>query len=90
MIFWTLDRIVQEHRFQGTDKLSKQIDKASKNQSIFNPAENLFFTGIVVKATSSDSERIKRFILEETSARLIFQHQDVAYLKIVREVKADE
>ena len=70
--------------------MSKQIDKARKNQNIINPAENLFFTGIVVKTTSSDSERIKRFILEETSARLIFQHQDVTYLKIVREVKTDE
>ena len=67
-----------------------KTDKTSKNPTSTSPAENLFFTGIVVKATSSDSERIKHFILEETSARLIYQHQDVAYLKIVREVKADE
>lgn len=62
------------------NRLNKKIiDK------ICNPIENLFFTGIVLKSTPSDAERIKHFILEETSARLIYQHQDIAYLKIIRE-----
>jgi hypothetical protein len=64
--------------------MDKSTDKATQNPN-FNPAETLFFTGIIVKATSLDSERIKRFILEETLAKLVYQHQDIAYLKIVRD-----
>jgi hypothetical protein len=65
-------------------KMDKSTDKIIQKTN-FNPAETLFSTGIVVKATSLDSERIKHFILEETSAKLVYQHQDIAYLKIVRD-----
>ena len=55
-----------------------------------NPVEPLLYFGNVYKTTPSENGRIKRFILEQTNARIIYQHQDFAYLKIVREVKADE
>jgi hypothetical protein len=56
-----------------------------------NPAETKMFFGNTYETTPSENERITSFILEKTNARLIYQHHDFAYLKIVRsEVKADE
>ncbi len=56
-----------------------------------NPAETKLFFGNVYETTASENERITSFILERTNARLIYQHHDFAYLKIVKsEAKADE
>ena len=48
-----------------------------------NPVENISFAGMTLKTTSSEFERIKKFILEETNTRLIFQTRSEHYLKIV-------
>jgi len=58
------------------------------NENVFlgrekpDPAEALFFGAFVVKGTSLEIDRVKRFILEESRCRLIYQHKDERYLRI--------
>ena len=48
-----------------------------------DPAENINFAGCILKTTASEFERIKKLVLEETNARIIFQTRSERYLKIV-------
>jgi len=48
-----------------------------------NPVENINFAGCILKTTSSEFERIKKFILEETNACIVYQTRSERYLKIV-------
>jgi hypothetical protein len=56
-------------------------NKKERKQKI-EPSETLLFAGIIVKATPKEFERIKQFILTQTTARLIYQHRDERYLMI--------
>ena len=60
----------------------------------FEPADSIFFYGTVVKTTPEEIEKLKKYILSRPKIRLIYQHKDVAYLKILRaepsEAKANE
>jgi hypothetical protein len=47
-----------------------------------DPAIAMLFGAFVVKGPTLEIDRIKRFILEETHCRLVFQHKDDRYLRI--------
>jgi len=70
------------------DRMIEQ-NKNERKQKI-DPSETLLFAGIIVKATPKDIERIKQFILTQTTARLIYQHRDERYLKIIYNSKNNE
>ena len=60
----------------------------SKKSTVFEnfklePEDTLFFAGFVVQAPVPQIEKIKKVILSEEKCRLIYQHKDVRYLKIV-------
>lgn len=47
-----------------------------------SPEEDIYFGGLVIRATDETHKRIKEFIIKETDAKLIYQKKSVAYLKI--------
>ena len=47
-----------------------------------DPAIALLFGAFVVKGPTLEIDWVKRFILEETRCKLIFQHKDERYLRI--------
>jgi len=58
------------------------MEKQTVCKEKIDPAETLFFAGFIIQTTSKEFERVKKFILEETTARLIYQHRDERYLRI--------
>jgi len=46
------------------------------------PSEDIYFGGLVIRATDETHKRIKEFIIKETDAKLIYQKKSVSYLKI--------
>ncbi|MCW4000816.1 MAG: hypothetical protein NWE93_11305 [Candidatus Bathyarchaeota archaeon] len=46
------------------------------------PDENLKFGGLIVYASDEDFQRIKEYILTQTTAKLIYQRKSSGYLKI--------
>lgn len=46
------------------------------------PSEDIYFGGLVIRATDETHKRIKKFIIKETDAKLIYQKKSVSYLKI--------
>lgn len=46
------------------------------------PSEDIYFGGLVIRATDTDFKRIKEFIINNTNAKIIYQKKSVAYLKI--------
>jgi hypothetical protein len=48
-----------------------------------NPLEPLLFEAHVLKGQTDELDRIKKFILEETNVRLVFQTRSERYLRIV-------
>jgi len=72
--------------------IESNMNQQPENQSKFsfinpkpeiNPIENKCFAGCIIQTTPSEFERIKKFILEETNARLIYQTRNDRYIQIV-------
>lgn len=49
-----------------------------------NEFETELFFGIVFKGTIRDFEALKEYLTHYTSAKLLYQHKDLSYLKIFR------
>lgn len=47
-----------------------------------SPEEDIYFGGLVIRATDETHKRIKEFIVNNTNAKIIYQKKSVAYLKI--------
>jgi hypothetical protein len=48
-----------------------------------NPLEPILFEAHVLKGQTYELDKIKKFILEQTNVRLVFQTRSERYLKIV-------
>jgi hypothetical protein len=53
------------------------------DSSKLNPLESLLFEAHVLKGQPAELDKIKKFILQETNVRLVFQTRSERYLKIV-------